>query len=37
MRWAWQVALVGEKINAYRVLLKKKVKEGELERSRRRW
>ena len=31
------MALVGGKINAYRVLVKKTVKEGELERPRRKW
>jgi hypothetical protein len=36
MRWEWHLALGGEKINAYRVLVKN-VKEGELELSRRRW
>jgi hypothetical protein len=31
MRWAWQVACVGEKWNAYRILV------GKPERPRRRW
>jgi hypothetical protein len=36
IRWAWHVARIGKKINAYRILLRKPEGNGPLERPRRR-
>jgi hypothetical protein len=37
MRWAWHVTRVGEKTNAYRILVGKPEGKRPLGRSRRRW
>jgi hypothetical protein len=37
MRWAWHVARMGEKRNAYRLLVRKPEGRRPLERPRRRW
>jgi hypothetical protein len=37
MRWAWHVARMGEKRNAYRLLVGKPEGKGPLRRPRRRW
>jgi hypothetical protein len=37
MRWAWHVARVGEKRNAYRILVGKPKGRRPLGRSRHRW
>jgi hypothetical protein len=37
MRWAWHVPRIGEKRNAYRLLLGKPERKRLLKRPRRRW
>jgi hypothetical protein len=37
LRWAGHVALMGEKINAYRIFMGKPEEKRPLERSRCRW
>jgi hypothetical protein len=37
MKWTWRVTRIGEKRNAYRVLVGKPVGKRPLGRSRRRW
>jgi hypothetical protein len=37
MRWAWQVAQMGEKRNAFRILVGKLEGKRSLGRHRRRW
>jgi hypothetical protein len=37
MRWAWHIARIGEKRNAYKILVGKPEKKRSLGRPKRRW